>query len=223
MASVAKYKITRKSLKKPDEFLTVSQKVVAFFIEHSRVSLIVAGCVLVAALAAVILNYERDNKLRQASTAFARAFDLYQQKRYEPAMAAFQRILDARGSGPYRELSLLYKANSQMHLMASASAIKTLEPVLSSPNSFFKALAFKLTGDAQATLGQTNAAAASYRQVAAINGPFMAESLLLQARQLEKSGQSGDAAGLYQKFLQSFPESSERAVAETRLDTIKGQ
>lgn len=222
MASVVKHRFKRKSLKKPDEFLTISQKAVDFFIAHSRVFLIAIACVLLAALTAAGINYYRANKIREASGAFASALRLYEQKQYSRAVAAFQEIADTRWTGPYRELSILYKANSQMRLNATAGALKTLDPILSSKNSFVKALAFKLKGDAQAALGQTNEAATSYQQAVSLNGPLQAESLLLQARQLERNGKPTDAAALYEKFLQSFPESSERPVVEARLKSIKG-
>lgn len=224
MAHSAK-KISRKDIRKPDQFFALSHKVVHFVTGH-RTELLAALALLLAVLLGIWgWDSYRQRQERLAAQDYSRALNLYHAGRYGQAVEAFAHIKSYYRSTPYTGLSLLYQANGHLALGDDAKAAASLTELLQRENkdSLLRQIALISTARLQEKKGQCKEATASYAEAEKIAGAFRDEAMLGKARCSLQNQDLKGALNSYRQYLTSFP-ASERAVEiSVRAQEIEGK
>ena len=199
-------RITRKDIRRPDQFITLTSRVFGYFKEH-RVKIFVA-LGLVIALAFGIwgwqLNQSKQNRL--ASQAYASALEAFHDGKFQTALDLLDRV-NAYRSPSYQRLAILYRANSHIGLKQPKDAVPLLEDFLSRTpkNSYLRQLALTNLGYAHEMANQCKEAISAYDQAANIDGPQKEQAFLSKARCTTTLGQFSEAVKLYREYLATYP------------------
>lgn len=210
-------KLSRKDLKRPDEFQSAVETARTFVEDHLR-EVIIAVCAIVvlAAVGAGVYFYEA-NQARVAAERFSHALTTLEQHHYKAAEADFRKLATDDPNRAVGRLANFYLASAYMAQNEPAKARDALKAYLASEgSSIFRGSALNNLAVAYEDLGKYSQAEDAYRQAAAIPGPEQARAQLGVARMLLKQGKRGDAIAAYKKFLSSHPFSPEdESVRET--------
>jgi len=108
--------IQRKTLKEPDEFLTITRHALDYVRSHEReVSFAVLGVLAVAAAVAGARGYQGWQE-SQAENAFGAARRDYAAQRFETAAKGYERVATTWPSTTHGHLALVYLGNSYSEL-----------------------------------------------------------------------------------------------------------
>jgi tetratricopeptide (TPR) repeat protein len=205
MATANHYKLTRKSLREPDEFQTLTTQAVDWVRgNQSMVVSVVAGVVAIAAIV-VAVNWNGQRQANAAAIELQGGQSLFDGKKYAEAAAEFAAVSSAYPRTPSGRIAALYRA----HALAeqpdpSAAATAYSEYLASSPaTDYLRQEA--LFGLAHAKEGTNDADGArdAYRQATEIAGPFRTPALLGLARLEEAAGHADQARTLYTEALKA--------------------
>jgi tetratricopeptide (TPR) repeat protein len=112
---VAKKKLTKKTLKRPDEFITWGSQAMAYVMSH--IGYIVLGVVLIAAIIVALFLWRQDQTIREemAFTLLGRGINLYQQEETRAeALPIFSELVDDYSKTTAGKVALLYRGRSYM-------------------------------------------------------------------------------------------------------------
>lgn len=209
-------RISRKDLRQPDQFITLTRKLLDLLRRHRAPFLASLALVILAALGlwGWDLYVSRHNRL--AGQEYARGLALFHNRKYLDASQTFARAAAYRWS-TYRRLGLLYQANSHIALQEFGKALPPLKELLHQARSdpFLRQVALLSLAYAHERSGQWRDAAASFAEAAKTQGPFQEEALLGKARSSLQAGDLKEALASYQQHLSAF-QPSERS-SETGL------
>ena len=217
-------KLTRKDLRQPDEFQTLSRQALEW-VEQNRNAVIAALAAIIVVLIAVVA-YRMISQSREASaaTAYAEARALLNDKKYTDAAARFDEVANRYSSTSYGALALLERGNALLLSGQPADAVSAYERYLQSspPTDYLRQLGHARLGYAHEQLGKPGEAEQSFAAAAAEPGPFTAEALFGAARNAEAAGDTAKAKDLYAQLLEKHPTSEHRAVAAAHLVALGG-
>lgn len=217
-------RLTRKDLRQPDEFQTLSRQALEF-VEENR-NAVIAGLAAIIVLLLAIVAYRMISQSREssASAAYTEARALLGDKKYGDAAVKFDDVASRYGSTSYGSLAILERANALLLADQAADAATAYERFLQSspPTDYLRQLAHTRLGYAEEKLGKFADAERSFTTAATEPGPFAAEALFGAARNTEAGGNTDKAKDLYTQLLEKHPTSELRDVASAHLLALGG-
>ncbi len=224
---MAKKRLARKELKKPDEFITLTTKSFQFVSEHRWLFVIAIAAVLAVVVGRWGWHARQVNYQVRAASQFAQATDLYSASlvsqdtvKLERAETELQSFLSTFSKGDLFDLALLYLGQAQFSLGKYDPAINSYNKLLqrhpSQPTLI--ALAHNGLGHTLKAKGDYLNAAQHFAQAAQLPGSFVREEALLnQARTLTSAGEPAKAQQAYQQLINQFPDSPLARLARQKL------
>jgi tetratricopeptide (TPR) repeat protein len=217
---VARKKITKKQLKQPDEFLSVTDQVFHFVIHHGRQFLAVGAVLLVVVLSVVLFRLwenkregEASEKLNLAVEAVETAASPSQEgasAKYEGALEKLDELTKAFPKTYAGRLALLYKGSVLLKMGRFDEAIQAFQSFLSKmgKEKTYSLLALDGLGFAYEGKKEYEKAIESYKQIIATDEKFDGgEAYLKMGRCYEKLGKNKEAVEDYESFLKASPNS----------------
>ncbi len=218
------HRLTRKDLRQPDEFQTLSRQALAF-VETNRTAVIAALAAIIVLLLAIVA-YRMISQSREASASaeYTEARGLLTNKKYGDAAIKFEDIATRYGGTSYGPLAVLERANALLLADQAADAVTAYEKFLQSspPTDYLRQLAHTRLGYANEKLGKPADAERMFTTAASEPGPFAAEALLGAARNAEAGNETDKAKDLYSQLLEKYPTSEYRDVASAHLTALGG-
>lgn len=217
MATTTHRKLSRKDLKRPDEFITFFDAA-GVFLQENLGRVIIGAAVVVALLALLFgLNFYSAHQARLAAETFYQASYALEHKNYPAAEQGFRGLADTR-AGSLGPLARFYLANTYLAQKQPAKARAALAAYLeSADHQQFKQLALMQLGVVDEDLGDYARARDAYMQAAALDGPEKERALLATARMLARQGDKQSAIAAYQRFLRENPFAIDRRSAVEAL------
>jgi tetratricopeptide (TPR) repeat protein len=210
-------KISRKDLKRPDEFQSAVETVTSFVETHLREVIIGACAVVVLAAIAVSVYFYEARQARTAAEQFSEALTKLEQHHYPAAEDALRKLAAEDSGRTVGQLANFYLASAYLAQDQPAKARDALRAYLANDGaSIFRGAAMNNLAVAYENLGKYKQAEDAYRSAAKIAGPEQARAELGVARMLLEQGKRGDAIAAYKNFLSAHPFASENeSVRET--------
>jgi TolA-binding protein len=216
---MARRRFRRKDLKRPDEFVSRGRQVLDWGTENARLlSWSAAG---VAALVLVVMGFVsiRNARVRQANEDLSHALADFRDGRYAQAATQLADVASRWQSSSAGRIAGLYAANADLNANDFETAKVLLQEVLSAHDwpSYLRQQALVDLGYTLEHKGDAAGAAARYAEAAALEGPYMAQALLGEARCREQIGEKDKAQRLYQQLQRDFPQAVEGELAAAKL------
>lgn len=204
-------RLTRKEIRQPDQFITLSRQLFDFFTEY-KTDCIAAGVALAVIFFAVWgwgLYKSRQNRL--AAQEFSTALALYHAGKQREALESLTRVA-AYGDPAYNRLGMLYQANIYVAMKDSVKAESVLTQLLNDEKKdpLIRQIAYLTLATNQERTGRCEGAIHNYAEAEALQGPFKEDALLGEARCSAQTGDLKEALRSYRQYLTSFP-GSDRA------------
>src|SRR5437867_1937366 len=201
-------RITRKDIRRPDQFITLTGKVLELFAQHRTKFLALLILIVALLFAAWGWDLYRNRQNRLAAHEFSRALDLYHNSKYREALEALAR-LDIYRSSNYSALGLLYQAHSYIALKDSSNAEAKLQELLrrEKKDPLLRQLALLTLGYTQERSGRFKEAVQSFSQAETLQGSFKEEALLAKARSSTLMHNYNEALNAYRQFVLNYPNS----------------
>lgn len=217
-------RLTRKDLRQPDEFQTLSRQALDF-VDANRTAVMVAlGAAIVLLLAIVTFRMISQSREAAASVAYSEARALLSDKKYADAASRFGDVATQYNGTNYGPLALLEQGNAFLLADQATEAAAAYESFLkTSPSTdYLRQLAHTRLGYAHEKLGKAAEAQRAFTTAASEKGPFTAEALFGAARNAEVADDGAKAKDLYGQLLEKHPTTEYREVATARLVTLGG-
>jgi outer membrane protein assembly factor BamD (BamD/ComL family) len=217
-------RLTRKDLRQPDEFQTLTRQAMTFVEENRNAVMAALGAVIVLLLAIVAYRMISQSREASASGAYTEARALLTEKKYGEAAIKFDAVASQYGGTSYGPLAILERGNALLLADQAADAVTAYERFLQSapPTDYLRQLAHTRLGYAHEKLGKPGDAERSFTTATAEPGPFVAEALFGAARNAESGGNAEKAKDLYTQLLEKHPTSEFRDVASAQLLALGG-
>jgi len=217
-------RITRKDLRQPDEFLTLSRRAGAWVGENRTAVLTAAGAVVVVLVAVIAYRAIGASREAGAARAYYAAQALATGQKYEEAAKAFREVVDGYGGTEHAALARLQEANALLQAGRPAEAAVAYERFLDAgaPADYLRQLAQTRLAYTAEARGESAAALAAYAAATDTAELFAGDALLGEARAAEALGDTAKARTLYERYLEKYPASDRSAVASARLVALGG-
>ena len=216
-----RYKLDRKELKQPDEFITLLDRAGDFIADN--IARVVIGAICVVALVVVFyaVSLYEDHQREVASSRFYDAITALSHQDYKTAAAGFDALASDNPHQSLGQLAKLYSASTYMAENDDKDARTTLQAYLAnSDQPLYRGMALMQLGAADENLGDFKAAHDAYAQAAGIGGPGKARAQIGVARTLIKQGDTKAGIEAYEQFLTENPFSGERNYVIETLATM---
>lgn len=217
-------RLTRKDLRAPDEFQTLTRQGMDF-VEANRTAVMAAlGAAIVLLLAIVAFRMISQSREASASAAYSEARGLLADKKYDEAAGRFETVATQYSGTSYGPLALLERGNALLLADKATDAASAYEAFLrTSPSTdYLRQLAHTRLGYAQEKLGKASEAQTAFTTAASEKGPFTGEALFGAARNAEAAGDGAKAKDLYGQLLEKFPTTEYRDIASAHLIALGG-
>jgi hypothetical protein len=212
-------RLTRKELRGPDEFQTITARALEWARGHGRTVWIgvgAAGAVLL--VIAAVIGFLQSREAR-AAHEFYGASELFKREQWSEALASFSAIADDLGGTTYGRLARLYAARSAFRAGEAPRAVELYRGYLSdTPES--TALEQLARLDLAAALEKTGDAAGARSELEhalALEGPARPLAMIRLAGVARASGDSAKAIELYRRYLEEAPNGADNEVARAGL------
>jgi len=217
-------RITRKAIRQPDQFFTITSRVFRFFeVYRTRILLILALVIAFSlGLGGWKIYHSKQNRL--ASQAYSRALAVYHDGRYQEALELLDRVNTYR-SPNYHRLAILYRAYSYLGLKQPKEAVRSLQEFLNDTpkNLYLRQLALLNLGFAHEMDNQCNAAISAFTEAAKIDGARQDEAILSKARCTTAIGQLTESVKIYRDYLASYPASASALEISLRIQELEAR
>jgi len=217
---MVKAKVTKKQLKEPDEFITLTQRAYIFVSDHARKILFAVAAVVVVVAAGFLYQWwQRDKEAKAARdlsvvmAAFQRVSSPYREassQDYRSFLSKFDEVSTRYSGTPSGRLSLLYKASVHLRLKEFDEAIRTYQLFLEKGEKEKVYHFFALEGLGYALEGKKEyeKALESYKKALDLgDGLPVGDIQLSIGRCYEKMGKNKEAVENYQAYLKESPKS----------------
>lgn len=217
-------KITRKDIRRPDQFVTLAGKSFHLFRQHKTSFLVSVALIISVLLALWGWDLYRGRQNHLAAQEYSRALTLYHDGKYREALDALAHVSIYRSS-PYSRLGLLYQSHSHVALQETAKAIATLQQLLNRERKepFLRQLAFVTLAYAQERTGQCPEATRSFTEAQKLPGPFKEEAILGKARCFAQSQDFKAALNSYRQYLTDYPASERISEIALRVQELEAK
>ncbi len=207
-------KIIKKKLKKPDEFITFSERAFHFIAQHSKSIAIGGGIVL--ALVLIIFLYQRWDGRNEgnASQMFRLAVESYRAvsspyreeslQEYKTVAEKFDEVIAKFPGTSAGKIAILYKGNIYLRLSEFENAIKAYEDFLRKmgKGKLYRSFAMNGLGYSYEGKKEYEKAASAYQKVVDLGESFLlTDAYLGLGRCYEKLGKTKEAVENYKNFV----------------------
>lgn len=213
-----KARLTHKQAKQPDEFITLSNQVLAWGRSHQQTVIWagIAAAVLVAALG--ITTAYRSAQRRDANADLARALAKVSSGDFVGATADLTAVAERWEGTAVGPLAGVMAANTALRAGDPDKAIATLGGLeTASLPTFLQQQVLLAWGAALEAKQQWADAAAKYKDAAAIAGPYTGDAVVGEARAEEQAGDADKARALYRQAYEQFPDLPGRELLASKI------
>ncbi|OGP55430.1 MAG: hypothetical protein A2162_00360 [Deltaproteobacteria bacterium RBG_13_52_11b] len=213
-------KITKKKLKEPDEFISLTQRSLLFIESHAKKVVAAGIIVLVIVLGLVFYQMWDSKKEADASQKLSVAMEMYQRvsspyregspSEYKTTLGGFDDVIKQYPGTPSGKFSLLYKGNIHLKLGELDEAIKAYQAFLEKAGKETLYRLFSLEGLGYAYEGKKEYAKAidAYQQIVAMGETFqLGDAHLSLGRCYERLGKNQEALENYNAYLKTAKKS----------------
>lgn len=208
-----RYKLSRKDLKQPDEFVSVIDRVAQFTLEN--LPRVIIGAVAIVAMAAIgfAWSFYAQHRQRLVSDQFYQALMALGTKDYQTAEQGFSALARSHPHNNLGRLAHFYLAsayNADNLPQQARNALNDYIEVAEQP--LFKQIALTQLGAIYENSGDYRKANEAYTQAAELAGPEQERARRGAARTLALQGQKQDAIAAYRRILKDnslAPESAD--------------
>jgi tetratricopeptide (TPR) repeat protein len=207
-------KMTKKKLKEPDEFMSVSEGAYVFIRDHRKPIVAALGAVVLIVLAVFLFQMWNRSKEEAAGAKFAQAVEAYQRvaasaKEGTPSdsKTAMEGLAEVTaqypGTGPGR-LALLYRGNLHLRAGEFDEAVKAYSQFFdrAGKERLYSLLALEGLGYAYEGKKDWEKAVGAFRKIVDQGDNFLApDAYVSLGRCYEKSGKNAEALEAYKGFL----------------------
>ncbi|HLK12029.1 MAG TPA: tetratricopeptide repeat protein [Candidatus Binatia bacterium] len=196
-------RISRKSLRQPDEFQTIAGGAFTWAEQHVRELLTGVGVLVAIAVAAIAVGRYRASREAAAAYAFQSARAVLEAGKFKDAATAFADLRRDYGSTSFGRLAGLYAGHALARAGDLAGAATAYEEFLAGtpPADYLRQEALDSLGHVKEAGGDASGALDAYTRAGALDGPFRTDALLGAARLDEAAGKTAEAQELYRKLL----------------------
>lgn len=215
-----KARMSRKDLKQPDEFLTLSRQAVAWGRGHQQ--LVIGGAIGVAVLVAVlgIATAYSAAQRRDANADLAQALAKLSASDFVGATTELTTVADRWSGTKVGPIARLLAADSALREGEADKAIgilSSLQPASSSLPPYLQQQLLFVWGAALESKQQWADAATRYKDAATIAGPYTGDAVVGEARSREQAGEIDKAQELYRQAYEQFPDLPGREFLATKF------
>jgi predicted negative regulator of RcsB-dependent stress response len=205
MATANHYKVSRKALREPDEFQTLTTQAVDWARDNQNVVVSVIAAVVAIAAVVVGLNWYSQRQANAAAIQLQTAQGLFDAKNYAQAAAEFAAVTTAYPRTPSGRIAMLYRAHALADQPdAAAAATAYGEYLATSPaTDYLKQESLVGLAHAKEATNDLDGARDAYRQATEIVGPFRTTAQLALARLEDAAGHGDQARALYAEVLKA--------------------
>jgi len=233
---VKRKRITKKQLKEPDEFITLTERAFIFIREHSKKVAAGGGLLLVLIVAFIVLQMWDKKKEEEAAREFGVATGLYERgiaqapegsiQGEKDILAKFDEIITKYPRTSSGRFSLLYRGNVYLKKGEFDEAIKAYTAFLdrSGKEKLYRYFAWEGLGHAHEGKKDYAKALEAYQKIVeGGEGYLLAEANLSIGYCYEKLGKSKEALESFKAFLSSNPKSSLSNVLLRKISLLEKQ
>lgn len=211
----------RKELRRPDEFVSLTNRAAQYARDHGRIVAWIGGAALLAVLGTIAMASFRHTRWEQANTQLARAMSLFTEKKIPEAAAAFEAFTkEPSNPGEFTAIARLYTAQAALREREFAKATAGFSEVAGGLHGFLHQSALLNEAFALEGSGQFQEAAQRFRRAVEIGGPYTPIAVFGEARNLDTAGERAKARDAYRKYVADYPDAPEVAVAEARMAAL---
>jgi len=207
-------KIIKKKLKKPDEFITLTERTFLFITHHSRSIAVGAGIVLILLLC--IFSFEKWEKKNEenAYQTFHLAVETYEMvsspyrdgspQEYRAVLEKFDEVITKYPRTSSGKIAMLFKGNIYLRLGEFDDAIKAYEAFLqkTGKEKLYRSFALDGLGYSYGGKKEYEKAVDAYQRLAGLGEGFQsADAYLGLGRCYEKVGKSKESLENYKNFI----------------------
>lgn len=217
---MAKTRIRRKDLKKPDEFVTATRRALLWATQHSQTMAVVGGGLLVVLIVLAVSTAFRTARMRDANGDLARAMATLRAANLGAAKNELQEVARRWQSTPISNLAAVLAANTELRSGNTDGAIAAIDELLGPTHDlppYLRQQLFVAWGAALAGKGAWKEAAEKYMSAAAAEGPYTGDAILGEARARERAGETERAKELYRKLYEQFPDQPQRDLVADKV------
>lgn len=216
-----RYKLARKELKQPDEFVNFFDQLGDFIVDNLVRVIIGAFVIVVIIVTYYAISAYQDHQRRLASDRFYDAVTALNHQDYKTAEQDFSALTADNPRQSLGRLARLYLAVTYMAENKDKQARTALHDYLeSSDQPLYRNMALMDLGVANENLGDFKAAHDAYTQAADSNGPDKARAAIGVARCLIKQGNIKGGIEAYRQFLIDNPYSPMRVYVVDTLASL---
>jgi tetratricopeptide (TPR) repeat protein len=218
----AKTRITKKTLRKPDEFITWGSRAMAYALAH--ITYIVLGILLV--VASFFWRQHQAAREEMAFTLLGKGIALYEQEgKREQALPVFAELIKDYPRTKPGKVALLYRGRSYMLQQDYDQAIADFDLFLKrSSEPYLRTIALNALGNSYWAKGEYQKAIGHFQQIIASGDEWLKPYIYLQMGMCwEKLGEKKKAIEAYQESFKLLPASPWGTVAKTRLGKLDGK
>lgn len=238
-------KTSRKELREPDEFITLTHRVLQW-LNQQKVPLIVGAAALILVIVGVVgWNWYVESAEKDASRSFVEAYEILdarvapgeegttsvdgtyatEEDKYRAAIAALEQVRTNHESTSTADLAGYFIGECHRRLGEHQKAIEHLEQYLEAtgPDGELAVFALEGIGLSLEALGRTEEAAKRFRRLT--EEPFDREpdrGLYHLARLEQKAGHDREAAKKFTEIVEKYPGSVFLPEIESRLELLPG-
>jgi tetratricopeptide (TPR) repeat protein len=227
-------KITKKKLKEPDEFISLTEQIYLFITHHSKVIMTGGIAALIVLLVLfVYYRWERRNE-EEAYQNFRFAVEIYQMidsqnketsvSEYKDVLEKFNKIITRFSRTPSGKFSLLYKGNILLRLGEFEEATKSYQAFLKRAGNekLYKLFAWEGLGYSYEGRRDYEKAIQAYRKITEEGKNLeLSNAYLNMGRCYEKLGKNKEALENYKAFLEESPKSMMANVVLRKISILE--
>src|SRR5262245_5713217 len=212
-------RLTRKELRGPDEFQTLTTQAIEWAQGHGRAVWVAVGAAVAVALAIAIFFGITQSREARAAKEFYGASELYKREQWSEALTSFSSIADSLGSTTYGRLARLYAARAARRAGEAPRAVELYRAYLADrPESVaIEQLARLDLGIALQKTGDTADARTEPERAIHLEGPARPLAVIRLAALAEATGDKPKAIELYRRYLEDEPSGADAEVARAGL------
>ncbi len=201
-------RITRKELRQPDWFQTVTEDALEFY-QRRRVAVylgIAAAILILLGIWGWAVFKGRQDSI--AAQEFGQAMAQYHAEKYREAIAGLEKVQAQRWSR-YANLAHLYEANSYLALNDLTKAATAAQRFITGTdqNSLMRQIGLLTLADIEERQSQCKEAIKNYEEAAKIKGAFSDRAILGEARCAVQMGDVTGGIAAYRQLLKDQAES----------------
>jgi len=212
-------KINRKQLRQPDEFETLTGRVLAWAEENTR--LVIGALAVAVAVALVVLLVGRVSASRNETAAdgFRRAKASFDAGKFAEAAEAFGTTAHDYAQAPFGRLAALYRGHALARQGNVAEAATAYSEYLASaaPPAYLRQEALVGLGHAKEAAGDAAGALETFTEAGELDGAYKTDALLSEARLDEAAGRVDQARELYTRLLKDASDAQLRSFLLAKL------